>query len=119
MKGLFLSIGVATAMALGGQASAGVGPPVGGEASSVFSCFYECKPGSRLGTWAEVTTLMLVNQRAPIDEPPLNGGFFADLAILDGNQGPCLSVFAGGPRCRAPGPRAGGRADRGRLIRKS
>jgi hypothetical protein len=86
MKGLFLSIGVATAMALGGQASAGVGPPVGGEASSVFSCFYECKPGSRLGTWAEVTTLMLVNQRAPIGAPPLIGGFFADLAILDGNQ---------------------------------
>ena len=64
-----------------------------GEQSSVFTCFYECKPGPTVRgtpTWQEITTLMLVNQ-AHSDIPPPVPLFVENtrvvrLAILDGNE---------------------------------
>ena len=98
MRRLLFSIGLATVTAfslsaraenhrpdIGVPASTYVGgaPSVSlGEASDVFFCFYECKPGPTVrdvDTWQEVTTLMLVNANAEFNT-------FADMVFLDGNQ---------------------------------
>ena len=82
MKRLLLSIGVAAATALGGQAAA---QPVEseGEESTLQTCFYECKPGPvvrGIPTWQEVTTLMLVN----LNPGNASSRRFGTLVILDG-----------------------------------
>jgi hypothetical protein len=50
-----------------------------GEASSVFSCFYECKMDSSQKNFLELTTLMLVNQS------PTNT-ILAGILFVDGNE---------------------------------
>ena len=57
--GLVVLLGAAT------QANAQFAPPSGGEIGSFLKCFYECKPGPNVqgvGTYQEITTLMLTNQ---------------------------------------------------------
>ena len=64
MKKQLVSLGLATAMLVSGQAMAQF-PPSGGEAGLVLSGFYECKQGPVIGgipTFQEVTTLMLTNE---------------------------------------------------------
>jgi len=59
-----------------------------GEASRVLSCFYECKwkgAPRTPGAWLEMTTLMLVNQRA---STPLT----ADILFVTGNERPFAST---------------------------
>lgn len=57
--------------------------PDSGEASSVFSCFYECKRGPFLlrEFWMELTTLILANQRS-------KGDLTAEILFLNANQRP-------------------------------
>ena len=54
-------------------------PETQGEFSTVFSCFYECKEGKAMGTWQEITTLMLVNQSA-------RQNVTAHILFFDGNE---------------------------------
>lgn len=79
MKHLVLSAAVAAALGMSGQAIAQQASS--GEASSVFSCFYECAPGPVVNgspTWQEVTNLMLANQS--------NRLMFARIVFLNGNE---------------------------------
>jgi hypothetical protein len=83
MNRQLLSIGFAAATAFCGEAIAQQAQFVQslGELSSVFSCFYECKPGplvNNVATWQEVTTLKLANQS--------NRFMVASILLLDGNQ---------------------------------
>lgn len=63
-------------------------PPSGGELSQVFACFYECKPGpvvQGIPTWAEVTTLMVMNMNSGVPDPVADSRV-ADVVFLDGNE---------------------------------
>ena len=51
----------------------------GGERSSVFSCFYECEPGTRSDVWGEITVLVLESQNVDDDVA-------ARVIFLDGNE---------------------------------
>lgn len=51
-----------------------------GEASPVFSCFYECKEEDQK-KWQEVTSLMLINQSADLN-------LLVEVLFVDGNENP-------------------------------
>jgi hypothetical protein len=81
MKRQLLYVGFAAATVFHGEAIAQDFVQSLGELSSVFSCFYECKPGplvNNVATWQEVTTLKLANQSSR--------SMFANILLLDGNE---------------------------------
>ena len=79
LRALIMSLGLVAAAGFSGQIFA---QQVSlGEASSVFSCFYECKPGpivQGVPTRQEVTSIVLANQS--------NRDILAQIVFLDSNQ---------------------------------
>jgi hypothetical protein len=76
---LYLGVGLLMG-AMGSARAIEPSPSTGGEVSSVYACFYECKRDRLNQNWLEITALMLTN---PSREP-----LIARIGFFDGNENP-------------------------------